>query len=83
MLFNKFVAGGGGGVAERQGAQREGQLGAAGGNPRHGARQEEGGAAAGEAAQPRPVRRGGNSNRFINIASIHNTVSFSIYTTFH
>ena len=80
MLFNKFLAGGGGGVAERQGAQREGQLGAAGGNPRHGARQEEGGAAAGEAAQlrPVPVRRGRNSNRFINIASIHN-----IYTTFH
>ena len=78
MLFNKFVAGGGGGVAERQGAQCEGQLGSAGGNPRPGARQEEGGAAAGEASQPRPVRRGRNSNRFINIASIHD-----IYTTFH
>ena len=80
MLFNKFVSGGGGGVAERQGAQCEGQLGAAGGNPRPGARQEEGGAAAGEAAQLRlvPVRRGRNCNRFINIASIHD-----IYTTFH
>ena len=72
------MAGGGGGVTERQGAQCEGQLGAAGGNPGHGARQEEGGAAAGETAQLRSVRRGGNSNRFINIASIHN-----IYTTFH
>ena len=59
MIFNKFVSGGGGGVAERQGAQCEGQLGAAGGNSRPGARQEEGGAAAGEAAQLRPVRRGG------------------------
>ena len=72
------MAGGGGGVTERQGAQCEGQLGSAGGHSGPGARQEEGGAAAGETSQPRPVRRGGNSNRFINIASIHN-----IYTTFH